>query len=61
MLVKYIQNFIHYPSVKVNSVSREIIGDHQCGFQRNRSTTDHVFCICHILEEKMGIQWGSAL
>ena len=24
----------------------EIIGDHQCGFQRNRSTTDHIFCIC---------------
>ena len=21
----------------------EIIGDHQCGFRRNRSTTDHVF------------------
>ena len=30
----------------------EITGDHQCGFRRNRSTTDHVFCICHILEKK---------
>jgi hypothetical protein len=29
----------------------EIIGDHQCGFQRNRSTTDQIFCI-QILEKK---------
>jgi len=31
----------------------EIIGDHQCGFQRNRSTTDHIFCIHQILEKKL--------
>jgi hypothetical protein len=30
----------------------EIIGDHQCGFQRNRSTTDQIFCIRQILEKK---------
>jgi hypothetical protein len=30
----------------------EIIGDHQCGFQRNRSTTDQIFYICQILEKK---------
>jgi hypothetical protein len=30
----------------------EIIGDHQCGFQRNRSTTDLIFCIHQILEKK---------
>jgi hypothetical protein len=30
----------------------EIIGDHQCGFQRNRSTTDMIFYICQILEKK---------
>jgi hypothetical protein len=29
----------------------EIIGDHQCGFQRNRSTTDQIFCIRQILEK----------
>ena len=23
--------------------AEEIIGDHQCGFRRNRSTTDHTF------------------
>jgi hypothetical protein len=30
----------------------ENIGDHQCGFRRNRSTTDQIFCIRQILEEK---------
>jgi hypothetical protein len=30
----------------------EIIGDHQGGFQCNRSTTDQVFCIQQILEKK---------
>jgi len=32
--------------------AEEIIGDHQCGFRRNRSTTDRIFCICQILEKK---------
>jgi len=31
---------------------KEIIGDHQCGFRCNRSTTDHIFCIRQILEKK---------
>ena len=26
--------------------------DHQCGFRRNRSTADHIFCIRQILEKK---------
>jgi hypothetical protein len=31
----------------------EIIGDdHQCGFRRNRSTTDQIFCIRQLLEKK---------
>jgi sorting nexin-29 len=30
----------------------EIIGDHQCGFRRNRTTTDQIFCIRQILEKK---------
>ena len=29
--------------------AKEIIG---CGFQCNRPTTDHIFCICQILEKK---------
>ena len=28
------------------------MGDHQCGFRRNRSTIDHIFCIRQILEKK---------
>jgi hypothetical protein len=30
----------------------EIIGDHQCGFRRNRSTLDQIFYILQILEKK---------
>jgi hypothetical protein len=30
----------------------EITGDHQCGFCRNRSTTDQIFYIHQILEKK---------
>jgi hypothetical protein len=32
--------------------TEDIIGEHQCGFRRNRSTTDHIFCIHEILEKK---------
>jgi len=32
--------------------AKEIVGDHQCGFRRNRSTIDHIFCILQILEKK---------
>jgi hypothetical protein len=32
--------------------AEEIIGDHQCGFRRNRSTTDYISCIRQILEKK---------
>jgi hypothetical protein len=30
------------------------MGDHQCGFGRNRSTTDQIFYIRQILEKKWG-------
>jgi hypothetical protein len=30
----------------------EIIGDYQCGFRRNRSTTDQIFCVRQILKKK---------
>ena len=32
--------------------AKEISRDHQCGFRRNRSTIDHIFCIRQILEKK---------
>jgi hypothetical protein len=37
---------------RLNLYVEEIIGDHQCGFRRNRSATDHTFCIRHILGGK---------
>jgi len=30
----------------------DLFGDHQCRFWHNRSTTDHIFYLPHILEEK---------
>jgi hypothetical protein len=33
--------------------AEDVIEDHQCGIRRNRSTTDHIFCIRQILE----IRW----
>jgi hypothetical protein len=40
---------------RLTPYAEEIIGDNQCGFRHNRSTTDHIFCVHQILE-KMGIQ-----
>jgi hypothetical protein len=37
---------------RLTPYAEEIIGDHQCGFRRNRSTTDHVFCIRQIRDKK---------
>jgi len=37
---------------KSTPYAEDITGDHQCGFRRNRSTTDHIFCIRQILEKK---------
>ena len=36
---------------RLTPYAKEVIGDHQCGFRRNRSTTDHIFCIRQILEK----------
>ena len=43
---KILSNILHS---KLSPYTEEIIGDHQCGFRRNRSTTDHMFCIRQIL------------
>ena len=37
---------------RLTPYAKEIIGDHQCGFRRNRSTIDHIFCIRQIFEKK---------
>ena len=39
---------------RLTPYTEEIIGDHQCGFRRNKSTTDHLFCIHQMLEKKNG-------
>ena len=36
---------------KLTPYAEEITGDHQYGFRRNRSTTDHIFCIHQILDK----------
>jgi hypothetical protein len=36
----------------LSKYAEEIIGDHQRGFRRNRSTTDHIVCTRPILEKK---------
>jgi len=41
---------------RLTPYAKEIIGDHQCDFRRNRSTIDHIFFIRQILEKKRGIQ-----
>jgi hypothetical protein len=37
---------------RLTPYAEEIIGKHQCGFRRNRSTTNHIICIRQILEKK---------
>jgi len=39
-------------SMVVTPYAEEINGGHRCGFQRNRSNTDHIFCIRQTLEKK---------
>jgi hypothetical protein len=37
---------------KLAPYAEEIIGDHQFGLRRNKSDSDHTFCIRQILEKK---------
>jgi hypothetical protein len=48
-LYKILSNIL---PARLNPYADEIIGDHQCGFRRNRSMTDQIFYIGQILEEK---------
>ncbi|XP_055386749.1 uncharacterized protein LOC129615538 [Condylostylus longicornis] len=36
---------------KINLFAEEILGDYQCGFRQNRSTTDQCFILCQIFEK----------
>jgi hypothetical protein len=37
---------------RLTAYAEETIGNHQCGFRRNRSTTDQIFCTRRIQEKK---------
>ena len=37
---------------RLKPYAEDIIGNHQCGFQCNKLTIDHIFCIHQILEKK---------
>jgi len=39
---------------RLTPYAEEINGDHQGGFQCNRSTSDNIFCIYEILEKERG-------
>ena len=47
-----LQKVIQHPALKLIPYAKEIIGDHQCGFRRKRSTIDHIFCLRQMLEKK---------
>jgi hypothetical protein len=40
--------------VRLSPYANNVIGDHQYGFRRNRSTMDQIFYIRQILEKKIG-------
>jgi hypothetical protein len=40
------------PLSRLTPYAEEMIGNHQCGFRRNRSTADHIFSVRQILEKK---------
>jgi hypothetical protein len=44
---------------RLSQFTDETVGDNQCGFRHNRLTTDQIFCISQILEEKMEVQYDS--
>ena len=39
---------------RLTPCAEEGIGDCQCAFRRNRSTTDHIYCVPQTLEKKWG-------
>jgi hypothetical protein len=61
-ILEVFQSLFKHPTTYILSnilVSRltlyidKIIGDHQCGFWRNRSTTSQIFCICQLQKKNV--------
>ena len=48
---KLLSNILLY---RLTPYAEEVIEDYECGFRRNRSTSDHIFCIRQILGKKNG-------
>jgi len=48
-MYKHLSTILHS---RLTPYTEEFMWDHQCGFRRNRSTTDLTFCISKILEKK---------
>ena len=48
----YVYEILHILVSRLTAYIDDIIGDHQCGFRRNRSTIDQIFSIRQILEKK---------
>jgi hypothetical protein len=44
----FMQKFVQHPFLRLF----KIIGDHQCGFQHNQSTTDHISHMHELVEKK---------
>ena len=42
----------HILLTRLTPHAEEVIGDHQCGYRRNRTTADHKLCIRQIIEKK---------
>ena len=51
LFVNYVQILANILLSKLTPQVEEINGDHQCGFLRNRSTSDYIFFIRQILEK----------
>jgi hypothetical protein len=46
--INYVQNFYNILLSSLTPYPEKIIGDHHCGFRRNKSTTENIFCIRQI-------------
>jgi hypothetical protein len=60
----YASNIQILSKILLSSLSHyaeEIMGDHQCGFRHNRSATDHIFCICHMLYLRKKWEYNEAV
>jgi hypothetical protein len=51
-LINCLQNLSNILLARITPYVNEVIGDHQCGFHHNTSTTNQIFYVWQILEKK---------